>query len=70
LIDCPACGRRLSAQALSCPGCGHPIVTHLDKWTQIKHAGTLVSLVIIALTLGVQAAFLKLLTISTVTDFS
>lgn len=26
LIPCPACQRQVSEQALSCPGCGHPLV--------------------------------------------
>lgn len=25
LIKCPACGREISSDAASCPGCGHPI---------------------------------------------
>ncbi len=25
LIDCPACGKRISSQASSCPNCGQPI---------------------------------------------
>ncbi len=24
LIECPACGRRISAEAAACPQCGHP----------------------------------------------
>jgi len=24
LVDCPACGHRVSQEALSCPSCGHP----------------------------------------------
>ena len=24
LIPCPACSRQVSAQAVACPGCGHP----------------------------------------------
>lgn len=24
LIPCPECGRQVSDQAMSCPGCGHP----------------------------------------------
>jgi hypothetical protein len=24
LIDCPACGRKISAEAEACPQCGHP----------------------------------------------
>lgn len=28
LIPCPACERQVSAQAISCPQCGHPLVEH------------------------------------------
>ena len=34
LIDCPACGSKISSQAGACPHCGHPIrpiLCHQDK---------------------------------------
>ncbi len=63
MILCPACSRLISAQAATCPNCGHPMATvpSLEqKWTQIKKVGGLVAAAIIVLTLGAQAAFLKL----------
>ena len=63
MVLCPACSRLISAQAASCPNCGHPTATLPsleEKWTQIKKVGGLVAAAIIVLTLGAQAAFLKL----------
>lgn len=32
LIDCPACGRRVSREAIACPECAHPIARqHVDQ---------------------------------------
>lgn len=31
LIKCPACGKEISAQAVSCPNCGHPLLTTKTK---------------------------------------
>lgn len=42
LIKCPECGREVSDQATSCPGCGHPLhdVTTIEatgkKWKSIQ----------------------------------
>lgn len=34
LIDCPACGSRVSSQAAACPYCGHPV------WDNLQSRGT------------------------------
>lgn len=31
LIDCPACGQKVSSKAPTCPHCGHKISTNLDN---------------------------------------
>ncbi len=38
LIDCPACGHKVSSQATTCPQCGHPIrpVLHLVGNTTVS----------------------------------
>jgi len=41
LIECPACGKEISDQAISCPSCGHPIKAITieatgKKWKEIQ----------------------------------
>ena len=36
LIKCPACEKEISSEAMSCPGCGHPIKTVHDKTGTIR----------------------------------
>jgi len=30
LIQCPTCKKNVSSEAVSCPGCGHPIKTSIN----------------------------------------
>lgn len=48
LIKCPACERDISAQALTCPHCGHPIASRSQAGAQKKsHTAAVGCLVII-----------------------
>lgn len=39
LIECPACGRQISVEAVSCPGCGHPHdASHVQRSNAVCYA--------------------------------
>lgn len=39
LINCPACGHKVSKQAPSCPSCGHPIATETTGVYSVQQTG-------------------------------
>jgi len=49
--DCPSCGRSVSRDAASCPGCGHPFGPNLARMVFL---GILVFLLIAAIALIVK----------------
>jgi hypothetical protein len=51
LIRCPACSKEISAEARSCPGCGHPIRRKSFTWARTKRIG--------AATLGILLAVVQ-----------
>lgn len=36
LIDCPACGKKISIEANACPGCGQPVTEELRSKAKNK----------------------------------
>lgn len=63
LLQCPECGRQVSSQASSCPGCGHPLRRVSSKRTRRKRKKTAILIAIIVgavLILGAIAAIIFL----------
>jgi hypothetical protein len=46
LKQCPECGRDVSTEAASCPGCGHPIRPVASEFRAFRKRGLLTSVII------------------------
>jgi predicted nucleic acid-binding Zn ribbon protein len=55
LINCPACGKEISPQAISCPNCGQPIANQevKEKSFCVKYAWLLILLFFLGLFLKI-----------------
>ncbi|MDZ7779540.1 MAG: zinc-ribbon domain-containing protein [Gemmatimonadota bacterium] len=57
LIRCPACSKEISAEAKSCPGCGHPIRRKSITWARTKRIGAAtLAIVLVVVQVAVQSA--------------
>lgn len=59
LIDCPACHKQVSSEAVSCPQCGHPINQQNNPVVQSKETNNRLKGISLGLGLLFLGIFLK-----------
>jgi hypothetical protein len=59
LIDCPACHKQVSAMAMSCPQCGHPINQQNNPVVQTKETNNTLKGISLGLGLLFLGIFIK-----------
>lgn len=47
LINCPACSKEISPEAVSCPACGQPFRAEQNRQARENHAGLVIIVVVL-----------------------